>query len=143
MELALEAHKLSLALAAQSSAGTQANGATLDMAGFDGVLIFTTITTSNAGNFLKAQQGAAADGSDMADLAGSKVIAAADASIVCIDLFKPQEQYVRGSVIRAGANTALTPMFYLRYNAHSKPQDSDVANVLKSLKLVSPAEGTP
>lgn len=143
METALEAHKMSLAAAAAGSAGTAVNGATIDMAGFDGVLIFGTITTANAGNFLKAQQGTLSDGSDMADLAGTKVVAAANASIVCLDLKAPREQYVRGVYVRAGTNTAVETMYYIRYNAHNKPTSSDVTNVLASVKVQSPAEGTP
>lgn len=139
----LEENSLTLQAAGASSAGTAVNGATLDMAGFDGVILFCTIATANAGNFLKAQQGEASNGSDMADLAGSKVVADANGSIVAIDINRPKERYVRGVVIRGGANTATGDMYALRYKASDQPAANTIANVLKSLKLVSPAEGTP
>jgi hypothetical protein len=139
----LEENSLTLQAAGAGSAGTAVNGATLDMAGFDGVILFGTIATANAGNYLKAQQGEVSDGSDMADLAGTKVVADANGSIVAIDINRPKERYVRGVFIRAGANTATGDMYALRYKAGSAPTSNTIANVLKSLKLVSPAEGTP
>lgn len=143
MEHILEGCKLSLAVAAAVSAGTAVNGATLDMTGFDGVLVFGTIATSNAGNFLKGQQGQVSDASDMADLAGTKIVAAANGSIVALEVNRVREQYFRGVIIRTGANTATGDMYYLQYNAANKPTTSDVVNVLKSLALNSPLEGTP
>lgn len=140
---ALEQHELRLAVAAAGSAGTAVNGAVCDMAGFDGVLIFCTIATANAGNFLKAQQGEAADLSDAADLAGTKVVADANGSVVALDINRPAERYVRGVVIRAGANTATGDMFYVRYNGSAQAVLNQVANTLKTLQVSSPVEGTP
>lgn len=139
----LEENSLTLQAAGAALAGTAVNGATLDMAGFDGVVIFGTIATANAGNYLKAQQGEASDASDMADLAGSKVVADANGSIVGFDLNRPKERYVRGVFIRAGAATITGDMYALRYHAHNQPTSNTIANVLKTLKLASPAEGTP
>lgn len=139
----LEENSLTLQAAGAGSAGTAVNGATLDMAGYDGVIVFGTIATANAGNYLKAQEGDASDGSDMADLAGSKVVADANGQIVGFDLNRPKKRYIRGVVIRAGANTATGDLYALRYKASSKPTSNTIANVLKTLKLVSPAEGAP
>ncbi len=138
----LEENSLTLQ-AAGAAAGTSAvNGATLDMAGYDGVILFGTIATANAGNFLKAQQGEASDASDMADLAGSKVVADANGSIVGIDINRPKERYVRGVFIR-GVSTATGDLYALRYKASNQPTSNTIANVLKTIKLASPAEGTP
>jgi len=138
----LEENALTLQ-AAGAVAGTSAvNGATLDMAGYDGVILFGTIATANAGNFLKAQQGEASDGSDMADLAGTKVVADANGSVVGIDINRPKERYVRGSFTR-GVSTATGDMYALRYKASQQPVSNLITNVLKTLKLQSPSEGTP
>lgn len=139
----LEENALRLAVAGAASAGTDVNGAAFDMAGYDGVLIFCSIATFNAGNFLKAQQGEASNLSDAADLAGSKVAAVANGQVVCLDINRPKERYIRGVAVRGGANTATGDMYYLGYKASQQPVSNLITNVLLSKQLVSPAEGTP
>ena len=138
-----EGTDLRLAAAGASSAGTAGNGAVVDMQGFDGVRFFGTIATANAGNYLKVQQGDASDLSDAADLEGTKAGAAANGSVVCVDVIKPKERYLRGVFIRGGANTATGDMYYERYNAASKPTVAQGANTLVTTMVRSPAEGTP
>ena len=134
---------LTLAAAAAGSAGTAVDGAAIDMQGYDGVLIFATIATQNAGNFLKAQQGQVSNLSDAADLAGTKVIVDSNGDVAILDLAKPKERYVRGTIIRAGANTATGDMYYLRYNGSAQAVINDIANEQNLVKVISPAEGTP
>lgn len=124
------------------SAGTEVDGSTVDMSGYESVVFFTTIATANAGNFMKAQQGLLNDSSDANDLAGSKVIAAANNQVVWIDLVKPQKRYVRAAIIRAGANTATGDVYALQYNGRNKPETNLVLNALIGSLLVSPDEGT-
>lgn len=141
--LGLEENALRLAVAGAASGGTDVNGAAFDMAGYDGVYIFCTIATFNAGNFLKAQQGEQANLSDAADLAGSKLAAVANGQVVCLDVNRPRERYVRGVVVRGGANTATGDMYYVGYKASQQPVLNLITNVLLSKQLASPTEGTP
>lgn len=142
--LLLEKNDLRLAVAAATSAGTAVNGAVMDLAGFDGGAVFATIATANAGNFLKLQAGNASDGSDMADVAGSKAVAAANGSVVCVEFDRiPGYRYARGVIIRAGANTATGDMFNVRHNASVQPTTKQVTNSLVTVTLQSPALGTP
>lgn len=133
---------LTLGAAAAISAGTTINGTVIDMAGYDGVRIFVAIATANAGNFLKAQGGEVSDGSDAADLAGSKVIVDSNGDIAILDILKPRERYIRGVIIRGGANTVTGELYYERYNASAQPVNNDVLNEQNFVRLLSPAEGT-
>lgn len=141
--LLLEQNDVRLNVAAAGSAGTAVNGAVTDLTGFDGAAFFCTIATANAGNFLKLQAGDAADGSDMADVAGSKVIAASNGQVVGIEVNRIAYKFVRPVVIRAGANTATGDMYAVRFNAAVQPTTRQVASTLITSILQSPALGTP
>ncbi len=144
MQHETERSLFSLAAAAAGSAGTAVDGAAIDMQGYDGVVIFCTIATANAGNYLKAQGGEVANLSDAADLAGTKVIVDSNGDVAMLDIAKPKERYIRGTVIRAGANTATGDMYYQRYNCDKQSvTTNDVTNEQNLVRLVSPAEGTP
>lgn len=134
---------LTLGAAATTAGTTAVNGAAIDMAGFDGVLIFGTIATAASGNFLKAQGGEASDLSDAADLAGTKVVTDSDADLAILDIQKPRERYIRGVFVR-GTSTAVGDLYYIRYNDSEQPETrNDVANTQNLVRLISPAEGTP
>lgn len=143
MQLGSEGMKLTLAVAGAASAGTAVNGAALDMAGFDGVLIFGTIATVNAGNYLKAQQDTVVGLGTVADLAGSKIVPGTNGMIAMLDLNRPTKEFVRGVFIRAGANTITGDMYYLQYKSSNPPTVNTVATLVQALALRSPAEGTP
>ncbi len=135
--------KVSLPAIAAGSAGSLVAGATVDMDGYEGVLLLTRISTANAGNFLKAQQGDQADGSDASDLAGTATVAAADGDLVVLDVYRPTGRYVRPVIDRSGTNTATGDVYALRYGGRLSPQDNNVADVIVSKLVSSPSEGTP
>lgn len=143
MNVFLEENALRLGAAGATSAGTDVTGASFDTAGYDGVLIFCTIATANAGNYLKAQQDVVTGFGGAADLAGSKVVAAANGQVVALDINRPKEQFVRGVVVRGGANTATGDLYYIGYKGSSQPVLNQIANTLITKQLLSPAEGTP
>lgn len=129
----------------EGAAGTaDVNGATLDMQGFDGVLILVTMgaITSGAVTSIKAQQGAASNMSDAADLLGSAQTIADtdDDKTYYIDIYRPQERYVRLVVDRATQNAVVASATYIQYKARVAPvtHGSNVAGELH----ISPAEGT-
>lgn len=129
---------------ANGAAGTSAiNGATLDMANFDGVLMEVMFGPIVAGavTTIKAQQGDLADGSDMSDLLGSSQTIADDDDnkTFYIDLKKPEKRYVRLVVPRATQNATLAAL-YNQYGARKMPTTHG-SNVSGETH-VSPIEGT-
>lgn len=116
-------------------------GATLDMKGFDGVTFVALALKGEALDFLlKAQQGAASNMSDAADLELSGVpfstTIAAD-GLATLEIINPQERYVRPIVTVPNAAAATpTAVISIRFRAKNLPQ----SNAGKA--LVSPVEGT-
>lgn len=137
--------KLSIAVTPTAgAAGTSdINGTTLDMAGFMGVLITVTMgaIVSGAVTSIKAQQGAASDMSDAADLEGSAQTIADtdDEKVFYIDVYRPTKRYVRLVVDRGTQNATLTAT-YQQYGPR-KPPTTHGTNVSGETKY-SPAEGT-
>lgn len=128
-----------------SVAGTTAiTSDTVDMAGYDGVC-FVTATgafTATGTATIKVQQGAAANMSDAADLAGTaQSFADTDGSkSVAVDVKSPTKRYVRLVVTRATANSVWGQIFAVQYRSRKRP----VTLGLDKYELfVSPAEGTP
>ncbi len=123
---------------------TDINGATLDMQGYEGVLMIVTMGAIVAGAVtgIRAQQGAQSDLSDAADLAGSAQVIADtdDEKTFYIDLYRPAERYVRLVVDRATQNATVAAADYIQYGARKMPvtHGSNVSGESHS----SPAEGT-
>ena len=138
--------KLSTAITPTAGAAGQTaiNGTTLDMSGYEGVLIIVRMgaITATAVTSINAAQGAASDLSDAADLAGTKVTIADDddEEVFYIDLFKPRERYVRVEVARATANAVVASAEYLQYGAATAVTTQPTGVTGES--HVSPAEGT-
>lgn len=129
------------------AAGTSdQNGATLDMQGFDGVLFvasFGTLTATQV-TAIKAQQGAASDLSDAADLAGTLTGPMADGDsnkLLCLDVYRPQERYVRCVVDRGTANAVIDGVIAIQYKG-SKLPITQGTTVSAAEAHTSPAEGT-
>lgn len=127
--------------AGATSAGTEVVSSAIDMAGYDGVLIFARIATANAGNYLQAYQDSASDLGTKQTLGGSKVVATGDNEVVFLNIYRPTKRYVAGSIIRAGAATATGDMYALKYRGRLDEANS-TAGVIVGKSLISPAEGT-
>lgn len=137
--LASENIKIVLAKAGQSSAGTDVNSDGIDMTGFQSVTFLGSITTSNAANFAKVQQGAD-NSADWEDLAGTKVVPGDDGDSFRIEVKNPGDRYVRCVVDRGGANTA-TGDIYAILTGPSKAPVTD-GTTIDGEAHVSPDEGT-
>jgi len=126
--------KISIAITPTSgAAGTSdIEGVTLDMAGFESVLMLVTFgaITSGAATSIKAQQGSTSHMSDAADLAGTAQTIADtdDDKTFYIDLVKPTERYVRLYVDRGTQNAVVSSALYIQYNPKKAPA-SHGANV--------------
>jgi len=127
---------------AEVSAGTEILTDEIDMAGFDGCLIFATIATANAGNYIKAQEDDVTGMASAADLGDTKVVAASNADVVWLDIYKPLKRYLRASVIRAGADTVVGEIYALQYSGRKFPISNLVANEIIGELHISPVAGT-
>lgn len=131
---------------AYASGTADRNGDVLDMAGYEGVLMLVTFATIATGgtNSIKAQQGALANGNDMADLTGTKIVVADDDDdqIFFIDLYKPEERYVRLVVDKDASNACAESAVYIQYNGRSRPVVNNVTNLVTGEIHVTPIEGT-
>ena len=134
--------KLRKVKAGQASGGTAVTSSVVDMANFDGVIFFCTIGTANAGNFMKIQQGAVSDLSDAADLEGTKVVATGDGEGVWVDVYRPQERYLRAYIDRSGADTTTGDIYAIQYSGRKQPIDNNVTDTIIGELHVSPDEGT-
>lgn len=123
---------------------TAIEGTVLDMSGYEGVLMIVrmgAITTGGAQS-IKAQQGAAAAMGDAADLEGTSqtITDADDGEIFYIDLFRPQERYVRLYVSRATQDSVVASAEYIQYGPKAAPVTQPSGT--NGETHVSPAEGT-
>jgi len=137
--------KVTRALSGVAAGTGNQTGSVIDMSGFEGVqfvALFGALTPGQVTS-LKAQQGNLADGSDMADLAGSAHAALADTDgnkCLVTDIFRPQKRYVRAVVTRGTANAVIDGVIALQYSPRVKPATND--STVKATKLlVSPDEG--
>ena len=120
------------------------NGAVLDMQGYEGARIvvkFAAIADA-ATTSVKLQDGAAANLSDAADLAGTAVTIAStdDNRVVIFDVRKPLKRYLRVVVTKDGTNAAAETALYEQYETRHVPVTQGSGVTVS--KLVSPAEGT-
>lgn len=138
--------KLSIAIApaAGVAATTDIDGATLDMANWEGVLMAVTfgVITGSAVTSILAQQDSASGMGTAADLLGTGQTIADDddEKTFYIDLYRPRERYVRLVVDRATQNAVVASATYIQYGKRKGPSThgTDVSGELH----VSPAEGT-
>jgi hypothetical protein len=125
---------------------TTVNSSVIDMSDYDGVVFigqFGTITDGTPA--LKAQGGAASDGSDAADLAGTACTPALtdDNKAVVLDIYRPTQRYIRAAIVRGGATGAvIDSVVAIRYAARTKPTTNDATTVAITEAWVSPAPGT-
>ena len=128
--------------AAVTAAGTsEVVGATIDMQNYEGVLFIAKFGTAASGNNLKAAQGEQSDMSDAADLKGTLVAVGASDEIVWLDLYRPEERYVR-ALIQRGTSSTLDWCIAIRYGPKKMPVDNTIAGTIAGEVHVSPIEGT-
>ena len=121
---------------------TDIEGATLDMAGFEGVLVkvLTGAITAGAVTGVVMQQSNASDMSGAETLAGPAITVADDDDnkVLVLDLYRPTKRYVRVHVDRATQNAAIAGATYEQYGARSVPIDS-ASSTVKVASAVSPS----
>lgn len=124
---------------------TDLTSAAIDTAGYQGarIIIGFGAITANAVTSVKAQQ-CDTEGGDYADLAGSAITVADDDDnqIVVIDIFRPQERYLKTIIDRGTQNAVVDFMIVELYNPRVIPAATSDATVVATEKHTSPDEGT-
>lgn len=125
--------------AAVAAGVTTVNGATVDMQGYEAVLFICKLGTVTATGVvsMKAQGGAASNGSDAADLTGATtptltaVAAELNQGFLLLDVIKPRTRYVRPVVPRTVANTVIENITAIRYGRAVRPVPQAAAKANK------------
>jgi len=122
------------------------NGAEFDMQGFEGVLMVVKFgdIAGSATTTIKAQQDTATGMGSAADLEGTGISVADDDDnqIFIIDLYRPQERFVRVVVDKDASHNTEEMAFYVGYGAHKLPVTQTLADEVTYELHVSPDEGT-
>jgi hypothetical protein len=125
-----------------TTAGTAAvNSDIVDVAGYQGVVFFTSVGTANATNSLKVQGNTANQTTGMTDLLGTSLASGTDLNDVIIEVHKPQYRYLRVVATR-GASTTLESVWAHLYGGRGNSAKNNVAATQTSELHVSPAAGT-
>lgn len=123
-----------------TTAGTSAvNSGSVDMAGFEGVIFISSFGTAASNNTVEAAQ--STDDSSFSDLLGSSVTSGSSDEDVWIDVYRPQERYVRAEFAR-GTSSTLESIWAIQYGAKKLPVDNTTTGTIAGEAHVSPAEGT-
>lgn len=120
------------------AASSTTNGDTVDMQGWAGVLFVLSLGATDGTTDMKAQDGAASDGSDAADITGAAITQVAgtgDNKLYLLDVWRPTKRYVRPVVATgAGAGADFEAVIAIRYRrAGNSPitQHADVGELVK------------
>lgn len=132
-----------IAPTAGTAAQTDIEGATLDMAGFGGVLVEVTMGAITAG----AVTGIVIQESDSSDMSNPTVATLPQITVAddddnktfVLDHFKPTKRYCRVHIDRATQNAVLQSATYFQYNAATTPINSASATVKVSSGINSAA----
>lgn len=111
------------------AAQTAIEGTAVDTQGFESVrfLAITGDVTATSVLTLKAQSGAASNGSDATDITGATTAAFtagasdADSKILSLDVIKPTKRYVRPVLTRTTANAVVACIIAELYGPHKGP----------------------
>lgn len=147
MQNLLKDIKVTRVLNAVAAGTSNQNSSVLDMSGWDGVLFVAALgaLTATQVTGLKAQQGSASNLSDAADLIGTGVGPLADGDsnkCLALDIYRPQERYVRCVLTRGTANAVIDGVVAIQYRGRKSPVTQDTTTLAASESHVSPAEGT-
>lgn len=126
---------------------TDGNSTRFDMANWEGVRFFTTITDSVSGGVatLKIEQNTADSDSGMAAIAGASAAATSGANddlngkVLVVDVYRPRERYVQAVRVSATQNIAFGEVYAEFYGPRVKPP-ADHSTVSAAATVSSPAE---
>lgn len=138
--------KVTRVMDAVAAGTTDQNSSEVDMKGFEGVMFIAAFGAidATAVTSVKAQQGAVTGMGDAADLAGTSISVADDDDnkVVVLDIYRPQERFVRCVIDRGTANAVIDGVIAIQYGPREKPTTHDATTVVGTEVHASPAEGT-
>lgn len=127
-----------------AAAATDLTSDIIDMSGFEGVMFIIPFGPIVAGavTAIRAQQGAASNMSDAADLEGTgqTIADTDDEKTFVIDIRNPEERYLRVVVDRATQNATVGAIIAIQYGAAKTPTTAGTDVTIET--HASPAEGT-
>lgn len=121
------------------TAGTAVNSSTVDTNGFEGCRFIVCCGTSHAGNSVKVQHGATT--SPTTDVLGSSKAFDGTDKTVIVDIYRPQERYLRCVITRSGADTTVQSIYAELYGSPRTEPVTQHSSVQYECH-VSPAAGT-
>lgn len=126
-----------------SAASTAAvTSSIVDVAGYKGVVFFTSFGTADATNTIKVQQNTANETTGMADLAGSSVSSGTTDEDVIIQIHQPEERYLQVVAAR-GASSTLESIWACLYGGVAVGASGNtLAGTQIAEAYSTPAEGT-
>lgn len=109
------------------------NSSRIDMAGYEGVVFFTTVTDSvdTGVAALTIEQNTADSDSGMAALSGAVATLTSgdnddlNGKVLAVDVYRPKERYVQAVRTSATANIAYGEIYAIRYGAKKLPVTND------------------
>lgn len=115
----------------------------VDMQGYDGVVFCTSYGTAAADNLFHAEQSSDDGAVDtFTDITGSELdLAGASDEDQVLDIFRPEERYVR-VVAQRGTSSTLESIWAIRYCLRDVPADNDTSGTIASKILIEPVAGT-
>lgn len=129
-------------VADHTTAGTtDVESSILDMAGYEGVVFFTSYGTAATNNILKVQQDDANASGGMADLLGTGVASGSSDEDVWVEVYRPQKRYVRCIAV-VDTSSTVESIWALQYGARELPVDNTTSGTIIGETHASPAEGT-
>lgn len=131
--------KLTRISPAVSSGTTAVTPTAVDMSGYRGVMFLASLGTPAADNIMKAQQ--SQDNSSFADLEGTAIAVGASDDSQWLDIYDPEEQYVRPYITR-GTGSTVESVWALQYDPRETPVSNVTAGTINGEAHIRPAEGT-
>ena len=130
-----------------AASNTDADGAVVDTQGFDGCVFVTAIADSASTGVatLNVKQ-CDTSGGTYAALSGASATATCSTNddlntqLLVVDVYRPQERYLKANITSATANIAFEATYAILYNGRNAPVTQDSAEVADLTVVASPAE---
>ena len=130
-----------------AASNTDADGAVVDTANFDGCIFVTSIEDSVATGVatLTAMQ-CDTSGGTYAALSGAVATATSatnddlNTKLLVVDVYRPRERYLKANITSATANIAFGATYAILYSGRVQPVTQLTAEVAQLTKVASPAE---
>lgn len=137
----LNANKLVKVADHAASTTDAVTSAIVDVAGYQGVVFFTSLSTANATNTIKVQQNTANQTTGMGDLAGTSVTSGTSDEDLVVEVHQPKERYLQVVVAR-GVATTCESIWACLYSGSAGTATTGVSGTAAAEMHVFPAEGT-